>query len=196
MGRPDSDSKIMTNFALLWAKILDSSLWIKESKETRLVWITLLAMRDWSSGIVQSSVIGLADRAKVSVAECRAALDVLKSPDADDTSTVENGIRIREVPGGWQIVNHDKYRFSTEAKRALWAQQKAEQRANKARLEEEGKAFEKGFDSEVNKRLKHGVARAHNAGRKAGGKHAVNVAFPVSKHNAQSEPPKEANEHG
>ena len=114
-------------FALLWSKILDSSLWIKESKETRLVWVALLAMKN-SEGIIHASVVGLADRAKVSVGECRKALKVLLSPDKDDTSGVDNGRRLREMQGGWQIVNHDLYRFSTEAKREFWREQKRKQR--------------------------------------------------------------------
>lgn len=122
----------MNGFALLWGKILRSSIWVKESKETRLVWITLLAMKD-AEGIIQASVVGLADAAKVSVPECKKALKIFLSPDPDDTSKVEQGKRIREVPGGWQIVNHDLYRFSTEAKREFWRQQKAEQRKRKRR---------------------------------------------------------------
>lgn len=115
-------------FALLWGKILRSSIWIKESKETRLVWVTLLALKN-HEGKIWSSVVGLADSAKVSVEECREALRIFLSPDPDDTSKVEDGRRIREMPGGWEIVNHDLYRFSTEAKREFWRQQKADQRA-------------------------------------------------------------------
>lgn len=118
----------MSGFALVWGKMLESSLWVKESKETRLVWIALLVMKD-RDGIVQSSVVGLADRAKVSLPECREALRVLLSPDPDDTSKVMEGRRIVEVPGGWSIVNHDAYRFSTEAKRQYWRDQKAKSRA-------------------------------------------------------------------
>lgn len=119
----------MSGFALLWGKILDSSIWIKESKETRLVWVTMLAMKDFK-GQIQSSVVGLADRAKVSPDECREALRIFMAPDPDDTSKVEDGRRIREIPGGgWEIINHDLYRFSTEAKRELWRQEKAQQRA-------------------------------------------------------------------
>ena len=118
----------MNGFALLWGKILDSSIWVKESKETRLVWITMLAMKN-ADGMIFASVIGLADRAKVSADECRTALQIFLSPDPEDTSKVEDGRRIREVQGGWQIINHDLYRFSTEAKREFWRQQKAEQRA-------------------------------------------------------------------
>lgn len=127
----------MSSFALLWGKILESSLWIQESKETRLVWITMLAMKDYN-GVVQASIVGLADRAKVSLEECQEALRVLLSPDQHDTSKVEEGRRIREVPGGWQIINHDMYRFSTEAKRAMWRESKAAQRAAKNRRKKNG----------------------------------------------------------
>lgn len=117
----------MNGFALLWGKILESSIWIKESKATRLVWIAMLAMKNYE-GKIHASVIGLADRAKVTPEECRIALGIFIAPDPDDTSKVEDGRRIREIPGGWEIVNHDLYRFSTETKREFWRQQKAEQR--------------------------------------------------------------------
>ncbi len=122
----------MSGFTLLWAKILDSSIWVTGSKETRLVWITLLAMKNFQ-GQVFASVVGLADRAKVSSDECRKSLQVLLSPDPEDTSKVEEGRRIREIPGGWEIVNHDMYRFSTEAKREFWRATKAEQRERAAK---------------------------------------------------------------
>lgn len=117
----------MNGFTLLWSKILDSSIWINGSKETRLVWITLLAMKN-HEGRIWASIVGLADRAKVSREECRKALVILLSPDPDDTSKVEEGRRIREIQGGWEIVNHDLYRFSTEAKREFWRTTRAEQR--------------------------------------------------------------------
>ncbi|MES2367031.1 MAG: hypothetical protein V4563_14240 [Pseudomonadota bacterium] len=100
-----------------------------------MVFLTMLMLKD-SSGVIQSSMDGLADAAKVTVPECKKSVKILLSPDGGDTSKVEGGRRIREVPGGWQIVNHDLYRFSTEAKREFWRAQKAEQRA----LEEEKKA--------------------------------------------------------
>lgn len=103
---------------------------MQESKETRLVWITLLAMKD-KDGVIQASEVGLADRAKVTPQECREALRVLASPDPNDTSKVDQGRRIREIPGGWQIINHDLYRFSTEARRIMWRESKAAQRAKK-----------------------------------------------------------------
>jgi len=120
----------MSNFTLLWSKILDSSIWIKESKETRLVWITMLAMKD-KDGRVSAAKIGLADRAKVSLEECEQALKVFLAPDPHDTSKVNEGRRIHEVPGGWQIVNHEIYRCSTAERREVWRQSQAEYRNRK-----------------------------------------------------------------
>lgn len=117
-------------FSLLWGKILRSSLWVRESKETRLVWITLIALKD-REGKVQSSVIGLADAAKVTLLECREALRVLSSPDPEDTSKVDEGRRIRDIPGGWELTNHALYQFSTEEKREYWRRKKAVERARK-----------------------------------------------------------------
>lgn len=127
----------MTGFSLLWGTILNSSIWVKETKETRLVWITMLAMKDFE-GVVKSSFVGLADRAKVSEDECRAALEVLTSPDPNDTSGVDEGRRLVVVPGiGWRVVNHDLYRFSTEAKRAFWRETKQRQRDLQKQSEEQ-----------------------------------------------------------
>lgn len=120
----------MNGFALLWSKILDSSLWITGSKETRLLWVAMLAMKDWE-GKIQASIVGLADRAKISLDECKSSLEELMSPDPNDTSGVDEGRRIRQIPGGWQIINHDLYRFSTEAKRETWRAQQAAYRAKK-----------------------------------------------------------------
>jgi hypothetical protein len=118
------------SFSLLWTKILRSSLWIGGTKDVRLLWITLLALKD-KDGFVESSFPGLADAAKLTQDECRAALEVLTSPDPHDTSGVDQGIRVKKVDGGWTVTNHDKYRFSTEAKREFWREQKADARARK-----------------------------------------------------------------
>lgn len=168
----------MNGFALLWGKILDSSIWVKESKETRLVWITMLAMKN-ADGMIFASVIGLADRAKVSADECRAALQIFISPDPDDTSKIEDGRRIREIQGGWQIVNHDLYRFSTEAKREFWRQQKAEQRAAEARPKKNHRR--QNHPAEVatgTTQLQRRAVRAHGDGDDAEFDAAVTASLP------------------
>lgn len=119
----------MNGFTLLWSKILDSSIWM-ESKETRIVWITMLAMKD-KDGHVKAAKAALAHRARVTLEECETALKTLMEPDPQSMTPDNEGRRIQEEPGGWLILNHDLYRFSTEAKREFWRDQKAKQRAKK-----------------------------------------------------------------
>lgn len=114
-------------FTLLWGKTLYSSLWLNGSKELRLLFFTMLMLKD-SNGVVLSSVPGLVHASKLTLEEVEKALGELLAKDDFDTSGVEGGIRIRKIVGGWQVVNHDLYRFSTAAKREFWRSQKAEQR--------------------------------------------------------------------
>lgn len=130
MSVPATIENMSDTFSLLWSKILRSSLWVRESKETRLVWVTMMALKD-KEGKVQSSVVGLADAAKVSLEECREALIVLSAPDPEDTSKVDEGRRIRAIPGGWELTNHALYQFSTEEKREYWRRKKAAERQRK-----------------------------------------------------------------
>lgn len=120
----------MKTFSLLWSHILDSTLWSSGTKEDRLVWITLLAMKD-KNGEVHASLPGLARRAIVTLEECQTAIKFLCSPDPLSHNKAEEGRRLVEIDGGWRIVSHDLYRFSTDAKRAFWAQQKRDQREKK-----------------------------------------------------------------
>lgn len=128
----------MSGFVLLWQKTLYSSIWVKGTKDERLLWMTILMMKG-KDGIIQSSLPGLADAAKISPDECRAALATFLAPDPDDSSLVDEGRKLRVIPGGWQVVNHDLYRFSTPEKRAFWAAQKAEQRAKLAKAADKPK---------------------------------------------------------
>lgn len=116
------------SFCLLWSKTLQSSLWINGTKEDKLLWFTILMMKD-KDGMVLCSLIGLADAAKLKKSECEESLAKFMDPDADDTSGVNEGRRLRKVQGGWQVVNHEHYRFSTEAKREFERLKKQEQRA-------------------------------------------------------------------
>lgn len=95
-------------FTKLFNSILDSTIW-QEPKETKLLWITLLAMCD-RNGDVYASVPGLAVRAGISIEECEAALECLMSPDKYSRTKDHDGRRIAEIDGGWTLLNHGKYR--------------------------------------------------------------------------------------
>jgi hypothetical protein len=98
----------MSGYTKLFSSIIDSTIW-RESKETKIVWITMLAKAD-AKGVVEASLPGLADAARVTLEECIKALKVLSSSDEYSRTKTNEGRRIQEVEGGWLILNHDYYR--------------------------------------------------------------------------------------
>lgn len=98
----------MNGYTKLFSSLIDSTIW-RESKETKIVWITMLAKSD-RDGIVEASLPGLADAARVSLDECIQALKKLSEPDEYSRTKEYDGRRIEEVDGGWRVLNHGKYR--------------------------------------------------------------------------------------
>jgi hypothetical protein len=103
----------MNGYTKLFGSIIASTIW-RESKETKIVWITMLAMAN-KHGIVEASVPGLADMARVSLPETETALQILSSPDSFSRTKDFEGRRIEVVDGGWVILNHAKYREKMSA---------------------------------------------------------------------------------
>jgi hypothetical protein len=99
-------------FAKLDHGILNSSIWA-ESPATRVLWITMLAMKD-ENGFVASSRSGLARIANISQVEFEAAILCLESPDKDSRTSDNEGRRVSKIEGGWVILNNDKYRLHGE----------------------------------------------------------------------------------
>lgn len=88
--------------------ILTSTVWM-ESDQTRIVWLTLLAMCD-KNGEVQASIPGLANVARVNLEDCEKAINLFLSPDPYSRTKTDEGRRIEEIEGGWCVLNHEKYR--------------------------------------------------------------------------------------
>ena len=99
-------------FTKLDSGIINSSLW-NEPPETRVLWITILAMSD-ENGFVSSSRSGLQRAANLSQERFEEALTTLESPDLDSRSSENDGRRIDKIDGGWVITNFAKYRARTE----------------------------------------------------------------------------------
>lgn len=98
----------MAGYSKLFSCIVTSSVWCQDSATLR-VWIAMLAMKD-TNGNVEGSIPGFASLARVTVEEMRRAVEILSSPDPDSRTTDQEGRRITPIPGGWHIINHDKYR--------------------------------------------------------------------------------------
>ena len=98
----------MSGYTKLFSSILQSTIWC-ESSDTRVVWITMLAMAD-RDGVVEGSVPGLARTAGVDRDDAEAALASFLAPDRDSRTKEHEGRRIEVIDGGWRILNYEKYR--------------------------------------------------------------------------------------
>jgi hypothetical protein len=118
-------------FTKLFNSILDSTIW-QEPLETKVTWITMLAMAD-RNGEVHASIPGLAKRAGVTIPQCEAALACLASPDPYSRTKDNEGRRIEAIDGGWTLLNHGKYRalLSKEERREYNRRKQAEYRARR-----------------------------------------------------------------
>ena len=118
----------MTGYTKLFGSIVDSTIW-RESKETKIVWITMLAKAN-RDGIVEASLPGLADAARVTIEECESSLKGLSSPDKYSRTKDFEGRRIEEVDGGWRVLNHAKYRakMNSDERREYFRLKKQEYR--------------------------------------------------------------------
>ena len=95
-------------FTKLFSSITASTIWAARD-QTRIVWITMLAMAD-QHGRVWASIPGLANIARVSIEACEEAIAELMSPDKYSRTKDNEGRRIEEIDGGWRLLNHAKYR--------------------------------------------------------------------------------------
>lgn len=118
----------MPNYTKLFSSIVTSTIWT-EPHEVRIVWITLLATSD-QNGEIHASIPGLARLSGVTIDECEAALEVLTSPDKYSRTPEHEGRRIAPIPGGWELLNHEKYRklASAEDRREAAAERQRRKR--------------------------------------------------------------------
>lgn len=99
----------MNGYTKLFQSILASSIW-SEDDQTRIVWITLLAMAD-QHGEIHASIPGVARMASVPLAAAEAAIAKFLGPDPYSRTPDNEGRRIVAIDGGWLVVNHAKYRL-------------------------------------------------------------------------------------
>lgn len=96
------------SFAKLDSGIVNSTLWVQPDDVLR-VWIWFLSQAD-AQGVVRTAAPALALICMKPVDRVREILALLEAPDPDSRSEVEEGRRIRKVPGGWQLINYAAYR--------------------------------------------------------------------------------------
>jgi len=127
----------MTGYTKLFGLIIASSIWDEDDK-TRLVWITMLALKD-RHHVVNATVKALALFARVTEGECERALDKFLSPDPSSRTPGHEGRRIETVPGGWKILNGEIYAkmLTKEERREYNAEKQAEYRKRRKVIKHE-----------------------------------------------------------
>ena len=113
-------------FTKLFSSIVTSTVW-QEASHVRIVWVTMLALAD-RGGRVGASIPGLARIAGVTMAECEEALARFLSPDPYSRTRDHEGRRIAVTEGGWQLLNHAKYRALGAGESASEAQRERKRR--------------------------------------------------------------------
>lgn len=121
----------MTGFTKLYSSILDSSIWC-EDLCTRVVWISFMAKAD-PEGRVLAAPARMASLANVPLGEFQASLRKLLSPDPDSRTPDNDGRRIANIQGGWQILNYELYREMgrSQDRRDYLKHKKRDERAKK-----------------------------------------------------------------
>lgn len=120
------------SYTKLFHKLLASSIW-NEDLVTRVVWITMLCMKNQSQ-IVEGSMGGIAHMARVPIGDCAKAIAKLEGPDPDDSSGVREGRRLEKLEnGGWLVINGGPYRDAKDEdeRRAYMAKYMREYRKRK-----------------------------------------------------------------
>jgi hypothetical protein len=122
----------MSGYTKLFSSILTSTIW-QEPKETKLLWITMLAMSN-RDGVIEGSVPGLAKTAGLTIEEVVDGLQRLKDKDFWSRTKTNEGRRIEDVDGGWRLLNHSKYRelMNADERREYNRRKQAESRARQA----------------------------------------------------------------
>ena len=104
----------MPGYTPLFPEIVNSSIWNEDAKTCK-VWVTFMALAD-VHGNVYGSASGLASICRMSISECKTAINILMAVDPDSRSSDEEGRRLVPIEGGWHLVNHKKYRDKAKSR--------------------------------------------------------------------------------
>lgn len=97
----------VAKYAKLSCGIVESSLWELPSDACKL-WMTVLALKNLD-GVLEGNIHRLRRASRLPLEVVEQYLKVFESPDPESTTTDYEGRRLLPVPGGWRVVNADKY---------------------------------------------------------------------------------------
>ena len=164
----------MNSWTPLWSQVVDSSLW-EEKPSVRILFLTMLALKD-ADHVVRYDAYKLHKKANLTPDETMEALEVLKSPDKRKAAFEQEfeGRRIEEVPGGWLVLNGEKYRsmIAKLRNREYKTQWERDKRSKEKRVVLEGKDAE-AFEAASDKSRRWRRKAAEDAGVKNGARQAI-----------------------
>lgn len=144
----------MRGYSKLDCGIIHSTVW-QEAHDVRVTWITLLAMCD-ATGCVRAAIPAIAKVVDVKTPRMVEIIELFCSPDPYSRTKDNDGRRLEEIDGGWQILNYGKYREGLKQPDTTASQRKQRERDRKK--QEECHTFT------VTKRDSHGASRSVTAG--------------------------------
>jgi len=106
----------MPGFTKLHSTLIGSTVW-QEDKDTKIAWVTLLALAN-RNGEVWASVPGLARFAGLTISETEQALAKFLAPDPYSRTSEREGRRVELIEGGWRLLNYEKYRCTPDDEQA------------------------------------------------------------------------------
>ena len=123
---------VSETYVKLFRSILSSTIW-SEDDQTRLTWISMLAMAD-QNGYVGASIPGIAAQARVPLEAAEKAIEKFLAPDKYSRSQEFEGRRIEVADRGWTILNYDRFRDmrDEEARKTYERERKRAQRKKKS----------------------------------------------------------------
>lgn len=150
-------------YTKLFSSILASSVW-QENLPTKIVWITMLALRN-ERNEVEASLPGLAKFAGVTMEECEIAVKKFEGPDQYSRNADNDGRKVERCQAGWRILNGEYYRTlmsideRREYNRLKQAEYRKRRKSLKAKAETEG----------AKEAIRDGLGEARNVPQKRSG---------------------------
>lgn len=124
---------VTEDYCKLASGIILSTIW-REDDHTRILWITMLAVKDRQHR-VKASIPGLAAVANIPLESVKIGLAKLMAPDEFSRTKEHEGRRVAEIEDGWLVLNGEKYRNylskaeRNEYQRKLMAERRAASKA-------------------------------------------------------------------
>jgi hypothetical protein len=117
------------SFAKIYGDMLAGSSLMETSVYARWLFVYLLACSDREGRYHAQTVGTLGRHANIPAEYIEQAVSELEGPDPNSRTPQHEGRRIERIPGGWRVLNYDKYRDYRTRKQTYMAAYMKEKRA-------------------------------------------------------------------